>query len=106
MAEEFQVSFKYRLRSAVYDKERKAQVHWKHLVTMQLPVIEGEMRFQGTQSYSFIAQKNSYPGDIYVPSWKPVQSAALDILMTSSLQPNTIFHAAEKYGFAIEAAKD
>ena len=41
-----------------------------------------------------------------MPSWKSGQSAALDIAATSSLQPNIIFHAAEKSGYAIEAAED
>ena len=50
-----------------------------------------------------IAENNSRPGDVYLPSWKSGQSAALDINVTSSLQSNIIFHAAEKFGYAIEA---
>ena len=55
---------------------------------------------------NLIAENNSRPGDVYLPSWKSGQSAALDITMTSSLQPNIISHAAEKSGYAIEAAED
>ena len=55
---------------------------------------------------NLIAENNSRPGDVYLPCWKSGQSAALDITVTSSLQPNIISHAAEKSGYAIEAAED
>ena len=55
---------------------------------------------------NLIAENNSRPRDVYLPSWKSGQSVALDITATSSLQPNFISHAAEKSGYAIEAAED
>ena len=55
---------------------------------------------------NLIAENNSRPEDVYLPSWKSGQSAALDITVTSSLQPNIISLAAEKSGYAIEAAED
>ena len=55
---------------------------------------------------NLIAENNSSPGGVYPPSRKSGQSAALDITVTSSLQPNIISHAAEKSGYGIEAAED
>ena len=55
---------------------------------------------------NLIAENSSRLGDVYLPSWKTGQSAALDITVTSSLQPNSIFHATEKSCYAIEAAED
>ena len=55
---------------------------------------------------NLIAENNSRPGGVYLPSWKFGQSAALDITVTSSLQPNIISHSAEKSGYAIKAAED
>ena len=51
-------------------------------------------------------ENNSRPGDVYLPSWKFGQSAALDISVTSFLQMNIIFLVAEKSDYAIEAAED
>ena len=50
------------------------------------------------------AENNSRPGAVNLRSWKIGLSAALDITVTSSLQPNIISHAAEKSGYEIEAA--
>ena len=59
-----------------------------------------------TEKRNLIVENNSRPGDVYLLSWKSGQSAALDITVTSSLQPNIITYAAEKSGYAIEAAED
>ena len=99
-----------------------SQFHWTRLVTMQLPAMEGEMRFQGTIEFAIVyllpvrqlicllSLKNAISlrktTHVYLPCWKSGQSAALDITVTSSLQPNIISHAAEKSGYAIEAAED
>ena len=55
---------------------------------------------------NFIAENNSRQGDGYLPSWKSGQFAALEITMTSSLQPSIISYAAERSGYAIEASED
>ena len=58
LAKEFQASVKYRLGIAVCDQERKClfagQVHWTHWVTIQLPAMGGQMRFQGTVEFATI----------------------------------------------------
>ena len=129
-AKEFQVSVRYRLGIAVYDQERKCpycksgtldtfgdhavachgrgdaisrhdrirdRIASACLVANLSPVIEKR---------NLIAENNSRPGDVSLPCWKSGQSAALDITVTSSLQPNIISHAAEKSGYPIEAAED
>ena len=53
-----------------------------------------------------IAGNGSRPGDIFLPSWKSGRPAALDVTVTSPLQPNFINHTAEKSGYAIEAAEE
>ena len=60
---------------------------------------------QVIEKRNLIAENNSRPGDVYLPSWKSGQPAALDITVTSSLKPNIFSHAAEKSGYAIEAAE-
>ena len=55
---------------------------------------------------NLFAGNSSRPGDIFLPSWKSGCPAALDVTVTSSLQPNIINHAAEKSGYAIEAAEE
>ena len=55
---------------------------------------------------NLIARNGSRPGDIFLPSWKSGRPAALDVTVTSPLQPNIINHAAEKSGYAIEAADE
>ena len=55
---------------------------------------------------NLIAENISRPGDVRPPSWKTGQSAALDITVASSLQPNSISYTVEKSGYAIEAAED
>ena len=130
LAKEFQVSVRYRLGIAVYDQERKCPycksgtldtfgdhavvchgkgngISWHDRIRDRIasacsaanlsPVIEKR---------NLIGEKNSRPGNFYLPCWKFGQSAALDITVTSSLQPNIISHAAEKSGYAIEAAED
>ena len=52
------------------------------------------------------AGNSSRPGDIFLPSWKSGRPAALDVTVTSPLQPNIINHAAQKSGYAIEAAEE
>ena len=49
---------------------------------------------------------NARPGDIFLPSWKSGRPAALDVTVTSPLQPNITNHAAEKSGYAIQAAEE
>ena len=51
-------------------------------------------------------KNSSRPGDIFPPSWKSVRPAALDVTVTSPLQSNIINQAAEKSGYAIEAAEE
>ena len=55
---------------------------------------------------NFIAGNSSRPGKTFLPSWKLGRSAALDVTVTSPLQPNVINHAAEQSGYAIEAAEE
>ena len=126
----FQVSVKYRLGIAVYDQEKKCP-YCKSSTLNRLgdhavachgrgDVISGHDRIRDRiasacsaadlssviEKSDLIAQNNSRPGDVYLPFWKSGQPAALDITATSSLQPNIIFHAAEKSGYASEAAED
>ena len=61
------------------------------------PVIEKRNIFAGN---------SSGPGDIFLPSRKSSRPAALDVNVTSPLQPNIINHAAEKSSYAIEAAEE
>ena len=60
------------------------------------------------EKQNIIAGNSSRPGDIILPSWKSGRPAALDVTVTSikKLQPNIINHAAEKCGYAIEAAEE
>ena len=129
-AKEFQVSVKYRLGIAVYDQERKCpycksgtlDTFGEHAVAChgRGDAISRHNRIRDRiasacsaanlspviEKRNLIAENNSRPGDVYLPCWKSGQSAALDITVTSSLQPNIISHAAEKSGYAIEAAED
>ena len=59
LAEEFQVSVKYRLEIVVYDQERKFPYCRSGIFDtfgdhMQLPAMEWEMRFQGTIEFATI----------------------------------------------------
>ena len=128
---EFQINVKYRLGIAVYEDERKCP--YCRSVTLDIfgdhAVIchrRGDSisrhhrirdRFASACSAAklspFIEKRNllvwknsSRPGDIFLPSWKSVRPAALDVTVTSPLQPNIINHAAEKSGYAIEAAEE
>ncbi|XP_075259889.1 uncharacterized protein LOC142351636 [Convolutriloba macropyga] len=129
-AKEFQVSVKYRLGIAVYDQERKCpycksgtlDTFGDHAVAChgRGDAISRHDRIRDRiasacsaanlspiiEKRNLIAENNSRPGDVYLPCWKSGQSAALDITVTSSLQPNIISHASEKSGYAIEAAED
>ena len=85
---------------------------------MQIRAMEADMLNRIASAYSaanlspvnkkrkLIAENNARPGDSYLSSWKSGQSANLDISVTSSLQPNIISHAAEKFVYAIRAAED
>ena len=55
---------------------------------------------------NLMPETNSRPGDLYLPCWSAGQPAALDITITSPLQPSNISNAARKYGFALRAAED
>ena len=55
---------------------------------------------------NLIPETNSRPGDVYLPYWSAGQTAALDITITSPLQPSIISNTASKSGFALRAAED
>ena len=55
---------------------------------------------------NLIAGNISRPGDVFLPSWKSGRPAALDVTVTSPLQPNIINHAAYNSGYVNEAAKE
>ena len=55
---------------------------------------------------NLIPETNSRPGDVYLPCWSAEQLAALDITITSPLQPSIISNGARKSGFALRAAED
>ena len=128
-AKEFQISVKYRLGIAVYDPERKcpycksgildtfgdhaAAYHGRGDAIARHDRIRDRIASASSaanlcpvlEKRNLIAENNSRPGDVYLPSWKSGQSAALDITVTSSLQLNIISHPAQKSGYAIEAAE-
>ena len=43
---------------------------------------------------NWIPETNSRPGDVYLPCWSAGESAALDVTITSPLQPSIISNAA------------
>ena len=49
---------------------------------------------------------NSRHGDVYLPCWSAGQPAALDVNISSPLQPSIISNAARTSGFALEAAEE
>ena len=53
-----------------------------------------------------IPEKQSRPGDIFVPTWKAGKPAAFDVTVTSSLQSNSLTNAATKAGYALDAADE
>ena len=55
---------------------------------------------------NLIAGNGSRPGDIFLPSWESGRPAALEVTVTSPLHSNIINHAAEKSGYATEAAEE
>ena len=55
---------------------------------------------------NLIPEANSRPGDVYLLCWSAGQPAALDITITSPLQPSISSNAARKSGFALRAADD
>ena len=55
---------------------------------------------------NLIPETNSRPGDMYLPCWSTGQPAALDVTITSPLQPSVISNAARKSVFALKAAED
>ena len=61
---------------------------------------------QVIEKQNLIAGNSSRPGDIFLHSWKSGRPAALDVIVSSRLQRNVINHAAEKSGYAIEAAEE
>ena len=127
---EFQISVKYRLGIAVYEDERKCpycrsgtlDIFGDHAVICpgRGDAISGHDRIRDRlasacsaanlspfiEKRNLIAGNGSRPGDIFLPSCKSGRSAALDVTVTSPLQPNIINHAAEKSGYAIEAAEE
>ena len=54
---------------------------------------------------NLISDNNSWPGDVYLPSWSAGQPSALDVTITSPLQPSLISDAA-RCGFALTNAED
>ena len=129
-AKEFQVSVKYKLGIAVHDQERKClycrsgtldtfgghavAYHGREDAISRLDRIREHIASVCSaanlppvfQKHNFIAENNSHPRDVHLPSSKSGQSAALDITVTSALQRNIISHASEKSGYAIKAAED
>ena len=127
---EFQISVKYRLGIAVYEDERKCpycrsgtlDIFGDHAVICpgRGDAISRHDRIRDRfasacsaanlspviEKRNLIAGNGSRPGDIFLPSWKSGRPAALDVTVTSPLQPNIINHAAEKSGYAIEAAEE
>ena len=55
---------------------------------------------------NLIPDNNSRPKDIYLPSWSAGQPSALDVTITSPLQPSLISDAAMRCGFALTNAED
>ena len=53
-----------------------------------------------------IPDNNSRSGDIYLPSWSAGQPSALEVNITSALQPSLISDAARRCGFALTNAED
>ena len=127
---EFQISVKYRLGIAVYEDERKCpycssgtlDIFGDHAVICpgRGDAISRHDRIRDRfasacsaanlspviEKRNLIAGNGSRPGDIFLPSWKSGRPAALDVTVASPLQPNIINHAAEKSGYAIEAAEE
>ena len=121
-ADEFQVNVKYSLGIAVYDQERKCPYcksgtldtfgdheiacHGRGDAISRHDRIRDRIAFAcsaanlspAIEKRNLLAKNNSRPVDVYLLSWKSGQSAALDIAVTSSLQPNTFSHAAEESG--------
>ena len=48
---------------------------------------------------------NSRPADVYLPSWRKGQPAALDVTVISSLQTSTVSQGAQTSGHALQVAK-
>ena len=55
---------------------------------------------------NLILESQSQPGDIFVPTGKTGKPAAFDVVVTSSLQSNSLTNAAAKAGYAIDAADE
>ena len=55
---------------------------------------------------NLIPDRQSRPGDIFVPTWKAGKPAAFDVNVTSSLQSNSLTNAATKAGYALHAADE
>ena len=108
LAKAFQFNVRYMLRIAVYVQERKFPYCRSGTLDtfgdLAVACHRKGVRFQGTIKFAIIklppvqqltclsnwkqpshCEKNSGLGDIYLPSWKSGQSAALDITVTSSL---------------------
>ena len=58
------------------------------------------------QQKNLIPETNSRPGDVYLPCRSAGQPAALDITITSPLQPTVISNWARKTDFAPRAGED
>ena len=127
---EFRAAVKYRLGAPIYEKERKSpycktgflDTPGDHAVACHG---RGDMISQHDhlrdkffsacsalnlspvcQQKNLIPETNCGPGDMYLPCWSAGQPAALDITITSPLQPSIISNAARKSGFALRAAED
>ena len=55
---------------------------------------------------NLIPDNNSRRGDIYLPSWSAGEQSALDVTITSPMQPSLISDAERRCGLALTNAED
>ena len=53
-----------------------------------------------------LKDSNKRPGDVFIPIWSRGRPAALDITVTSSMQPSTLLNASKKSGYVAERAEN
>ena len=59
-----------------------------------------------SEKKNLIAESQSLPGDIFVPTCKAEKPAAFDVTVTSSLQSNSLINAATTARYALDAADE